>query len=219
MHPAVRKAKLRRLLTEHPVMTSVSLARLGLEQAAGWMDYPRIDLDVRTQSHQASSITTLTFVSREEQRLTQAPRDLLHQALLAEGALRLADDINAQALQFTYLTLKGRQGMWPDAELRSPHGRAQDVAVEVDTGYNPERVDAKLIGFAAAGYQRLIWLTSVHGRVEKLDSRVYALHAQGKLTGLKQARTMYVDVHRPGDPYAPRPRLNKISERTATFDR
>lgn len=217
MHPAARKAELRRLLGNHPVMTTVSLARLGLAQAADWLDYPRIELDVRTQAHQASSLTTLTFVSREEQHLRQAPRDLLHQAFLAEGALRLSDHMDAQALQFAYLTLKGRQGMWPDAELRSPQGRAHDVAVEVDTGYSPERVDAKLIGFAAAGYRHLIWLTSVHGRVEKVDSRVYALHAQGKLTGVEQVRAMYVDVHRSGDPYAPRPRLNKVSCRTATF--
>lgn len=218
MHPAKQKAQLRKVFETHRVVTTVSLERRGLLQAAEWLDYPRLDLDVRPQAHQASSLTTMTFVARDEKWLRQAPRDVLHHAFLAEGAFRLEPYLEETQMRFEYLDLKGRSGHWPDAQLISPRGREHDASVEVDTGYPPKRCDAKLIAAAAGGYRTIVWLTSVHGRVAKIDARVKQLQAAGELGGVKQAAVAYVDIHRTR-PYAPRRRLFKISKASVVFDR
>lgn len=216
MHPAKQKAQLRKVFETHRVVTTVSLERRGLLQAAEWLDYPRLDLDVRPQAHQASSLTTMTFVARDEEWLRQAPRDVLHHAFLAEGAFRLAKHMEATQMRFEYLDLKGRSGVWPDAQLVSPRGREHDASVEVDTGYPPKRCDAKLIAAAEGGFGTIVWLTSVHGRVKKIDARIKQLQAAGELGRVKQASVAYVDVHRTR-PYAPRRRLHKVSSLNVVF--
>ncbi|MVN88757.1 hypothetical protein GO986_18625 [Deinococcus sp. HMF7620] len=217
LHPAKQKAQVRQLFAEHRVLTTVALERRGLLQAAEWLDLPRIDLHVRTQAHQASSIKPLTFVSADERWLVQPPRDILHHALLAEGAHQLRGVIAAHELQWQYLDLKGRSGFWPDAQLVSPKGREHDASVEVDTGYSPKRCDAKLVAAAAGGYRSLIWLTSVHGRVTKIHARARQLHAAGKLGEVTKVYVGYINVHTPGSPYQPRPRLHKVSALVADF--
>lgn len=217
MHPAKQKAQLRKAFATHRVITAVSLERQGLLKAAEWLDYPRIDLDVRPQAHQASSLTTMTFVAQDERWLRQSPRDVLHHAFLAEGAFRISDYMVREGLRFEYLDLKGRSGVWPDAQLVSPLGRSKDTSVEVDTGYSPKRCDAKLMGAVEGGFGSILWLTSVHGRVKKIDARIQQLHAAGKLGQVTWAAVIHVDVHRTC-PYVPRRRLHKVSALSIAFD-
>ncbi|WP_143341881.1 hypothetical protein [Deinococcus indicus] len=195
-------------------MTTVQLERLELMRAADTLRLPRVDLDVRTQSDQASSLTGVTFVAADERWLRQPPRELLHHSLLAETHVRL---IGESALpvphpSFEYLDLRGRSGVWPDAQFRLPAGGGHDWSVEVDTGYSPKRRDQKLIAAAQDGYGTLVWATSVHGRVEKVARRIRELHRARELRQVQQAIVLYVNVHTADrDPYAPRRRLNKSS--------
>lgn len=212
LHPAKQKALVRELFREHRVVTTVQLHRAGLLRAADLMDLPRVDLDVRTQAHQATSLTGLTFVAADERWLRQPPRELLHYALLAEARKETKHGTDRKGMQWEYLDLKGRSGAgtWPDAQLRSPEGRDHDVSVEVDTGYPPARCEQKIRAAAEAGYGRIFWATSVHGRVEKVAARLEKWHRSGELGHVRSALVFYVNVHtQDRDPYVKRPRVHK----------
>lgn len=218
MHPAKQKAQVRHFFAHHRVATTVQLERYRLLRGADMLDLPRVDLHVRTQAHQASSRTLLTFVAASEKWLHQGPRDLLHHALLAEAHILLRPLDVTRGMQWEYLDLKGRSGVWPDAQLLSSQGREADASVEVDTGYSPDICDRKILGAAADGYGTLIWATSVHGRVAKVADRMRYLQRAGQLGTVRNAVAIYVNVHtNDRNPYLPRLRLNKQSSIVTTF--
>ncbi|WP_412030478.1 hypothetical protein [Deinococcus yunweiensis] len=213
-HPATAKAALREHLRRHPVVTEVQLARRGWTQAAAWLDLPYVTLDVRTQVTQPTSQTPVTFVSAEERSLEVPPRELLHAACLAETATRL-EGLRPEWRdgEYAYVTCGGRmQGVRPDAEvIVDVASRTSDIAVEVDTGYGHGVRTRKYTAFAGQGYGEVVWATTIHGRVQAVAAEVREWHGLGHMPGIRRVTVCYVDVHRRGDPYAPRRRLHKVS--------
>lgn len=203
-HSATLRAQVRALFRTHRVLTTAQLERRGLLRAADSLDLPRVTLEVRTQVTQPTSQRELTFVATEERWLTQASRDLLHHALLAETAERIAPLVpEAPTWNWKYLDLRDRlSGVRPDAELWwSGQPRDQDYAVEADAGYARERREQKLTGAATLGYRHLVWATSIQGRVASIVQEAAALAEQGQLRGLAGVTAVYVNVHSTGRPY------------------
>ncbi|MCD0155877.1 MULTISPECIES: hypothetical protein [unclassified Deinococcus] len=202
-HSATLRAQVRELFRVHRVVTSAQLERRGLLRAADSLDLPRVTLEVRTQATQPTSQRELTFVAAEERWLEdQSSRNLLHHALLAETAERLAPLVPA-APTWKYLDLGDRlSGVRPDAELWwSDQPRDQDYAVEADAGYGRERREQKLTGAATLGYRHLVWSTSIQGRVATIVQEAATLAEQGQLPGLAGVSAVYVNVHSTGRPY------------------
>lgn len=211
-HPAAKKARLRAVLREIPVVTTAQLYRMELLPAAEWLNLPQRTRACVTRVTQQGSVHELTFVASDPAVLAQPAQRLMHLAGIGEARLRMGELLPGERFQVVNST--GRSGgPAPDAELLlGEPGCYTDQAVEFDAGYDWARVEQKLRGFADQGYVGVLWATSVHGRLARLDARISELRDGGHLPGLQHLEAGFVDFWTWNrDPYAPRPRLNKVS--------
>ena len=224
-HPAQSKAQLRELLRVCRVVTVHQLRRLDLEQAATWLDLPRVTYTCRTRVTQGHSAADLTFAALDPQTLSAPPRDLMHWAGTAEAYLWYRSSCSAGRIpeaepgeRWTLVDLAGRErGHLPDATILRGPSRRDDAAVEYDTGYVREHQVAKLHTFAAHGYAHIIWATTVHGRVRTLCDLITAEQAAGRLPNLRRADVLYACIWR-DDPYPHRPRCHKANWLSQRFE-
>lgn len=200
----------------HRVVTAVQVERWGWRGAGERLGLHGVTLTCRPRRIQASSDCEVRFVAAQARWLRQPERELLHHAALAEAyvlALQLPVGVmgTLDPGGWRYLSRKGSEGgVLADAEWWGPGGdRTQDWAVEVDVGYPVEKIREKLRGFAAGGYRRVLWASTIHSRTVKVQGVAEWLCDRELLGGLERLVTLYVDVSRPGDPYAARPRCHK----------
>jgi len=208
-HPNRKKAELRLLLAVDQVVTTAQLERWGLLNAATWLDLPRVTRTCRTRVTQSESDLDLTFVALEPAVLAQAPRELMHLCGLAEarrGRVLLPGE------RWQHVHLKGRRkAHQPDAEivqLLDP-ARRSDWSVELDTGYAVGRIAQKMEAACEAGYTRILWATTIHGRTRSVLDQATRLQRQGHLPDLVRIETQFVNFWSSGDPYLDRPRCHK----------
>ncbi|WP_216322900.1 hypothetical protein [Deinococcus aestuarii] len=219
-HPATQKARLRTVLAVDRTLTTVQLERRGLLRAATWLGLPQVTLTCRTRTTQPHSDTDLSFVALDARWLSRPPRDLMHDAGLGEVRHRI-EQKNAMPPRavWQHVTLAGRQrAHLPDAEILNPHPRLRrDWSVEFDAGYAPTRVEQKLEAAAQAGYNVIIWATSVHTRTASVSKQAKKLHDWDRLPGVDGVVVVFVDFWSARDPYEDRPRCKKNMIKSTWF--
>lgn len=215
VHAARQKALLRRALAVDGVLTTAQLKRRGWLQAADRLGLPRVVYTCRTRVNQPESDMWLTFVGRDKEVLSQAPRELMHLAGLAEA--RSLVEL-AAGEEWRHVTLAGNVRMQlPDAEVVSPV-KFQDAAVEFDAGYDRARRLKKLHGFAVGGYSRIFWMTSIHNRVKQVAQEAWMLHRRGDLPHVVGGEVVFVNFWSARDPYTGRPRCHKPFRQVFDFE-
>lgn len=203
-HPAQLRAALTNMLAVDRVLTTVQLERRGLLRTAEQLGLPTTVRTCRTRVTQAGSAVDLTFVSALPGLGGLSSTVLMHWAGLAEQRWRILQFAVGLEFEWQHLDVKGvSRGHLPDVTLHPSGGAA--IAVEFDAGYPPQVIEAKLRGAGAAGYQGVLWGTTVRRRVLRVPGIVTRLRQQGELSGLRTFRVDYVDIASPGDPYRLRP--------------
>lgn len=216
-HGAQKVWYLRENLELRDIMTTAQVRREGLMPVRQTLRLPQVTYTVTTRTTQQTSQRTLTFVALEEATLRQyAPSELGHLCGLGEGLSLLRRDEN---LALTGLTNehswrlvqpeerrqgnreRGVLGCLPDAEILSPEGYLWDWAVEMDAGYPMPRKKAKLRAFAQDGYAHIVWVTSVHGLVNRIVDVMIQMHRDGELGRVRTVTAVLGDYWSDKDPY------------------
>lgn len=193
-------------LTTDLVLTAVQLARRGQLQEARDRDLPSVQLTCRVRSNDPTGDRLLKFVAVDPEHLQLAPRELMHLAGLAETRALITLEPGER---WHLLALNERlRGPRMDAEIvREPY--TDDCGVEFDAGYSRGQIERKLRAMSEGHYTRILWATSIHERVETVMETALKLMAAGHLPGIRQVRTVYVNVWADSDPYNDRPRCHK----------
>lgn len=132
---------------------------------------------------------------------------LMHWAGLAE--LLLLEEVRPGGRAELVLNPGRGAGRKPDMLIWMPGDGRADTAVEFDAGYPNKVVRQKLIAAASAGYRRMLWGCTVHGRLGKIAWLADRMAALGQLAGLRELDLRFTDVWTPGNPYINRPRCHK----------
>jgi len=162
------------LRAEGGVLTLDQITRRGFGEVTEGL--PRKTLELRPL------VTTktdrpITFVAVEQAFLAVPPRVLLHAVVLAEGRHLLQVPPEQLRLMPPRSDLRCPDAVWE----RGAPGTGLDVAVEVDLGYAPRVVAAKLdafgpppphhLGGGYAGYAGTLWITTSAVRARHLRAR------------------------------------------------
>jgi hypothetical protein len=199
-------ALVQQVLAANRVVTVEQLMRWQLLEAASALQLPCVERTVRTQVTQ-EMVRTLQFVSSHVSWLERSDRELKHWAALGEVWWTWSPTTYG-AGRWTVLDGRGRMGRrMPDARVRKV--MLEPCAVEIDCGYSTAQIERKLLGFGAAGYRRLVWATTVHGRVRRVATLIDALWRAGDLEDLLMYHVQYCNFWSSTDPYNNRPRCHK----------
>ncbi|WP_139322778.1 hypothetical protein [Deinococcus marmoris] len=192
IHHARLRADLKRDMAIDRVLTTVQLERRGLLKTAEQMGLTLVERTCRTRVNQPGSLTDLTFVLDRPELAGESSAALMHWAGLAEHRFRTKKIMSEKGADWRLLDLKGRgQHHLPDAALRFKDGH--EWAVELDTGYPPATIKAKLRAASATGYTDVMWTTTTRSRVVSLRKTVTTLDSEGLLPGLNSVMVFYVD--------------------------
>lgn len=209
IHPATQRVRLQQILRIDRTVTTVQLGRWDLLQAAERLGLPQVIYSCRTRITQSDSTVNLTFVALDDVTLDRAPRDLMHDAGLAEAR---AHHVLESGAHWRHVTLRGRARLHlPDAEIIGPDlEHTRDWAVEFDAGYSRKVIREKVQAMCAQGYTRLLWASSIHDRTRSVQALVRALWVAGDAPGLEIVETRFCDFWTADcDPYRHRPRNAK----------
>ena len=162
------------LRAEGGVLTLDQITRRGFGKVTEGLPCKTLELRPLVTTKTARPIT---FVAVEQAFLKVPPRVLLHAVVLAEGRQLLQIPPDQLRLLPPRSDLRSPDAVWE----RGGPGAGLDVAIEIDLGYAPKVVAAKLhafgpppphhLGGGYAGYAGTLWITTSAVRARHLRAR------------------------------------------------
>ncbi|MFC3833017.1 MULTISPECIES: hypothetical protein [Deinococcus] len=206
LESADARRTLREILEACRVVTGPQLQRWGLEAAARELELTHASRTVRTRTTQPHSAVPIRFVVLEPYWLRRSARELMHWAATAE--LFVANILPPTGRWTLVDSRSGQRGHYPDAEFIMPVN-GLSAAFEVDAGYAPAKVEAKLLAYAGLGYSTIMWGVTIHARVPTVARMATELMRTHRLPGVTLVISRYINFWDVRDPYHDRRRCHK----------